>query len=124
MRRPIGIWIIAILAIAAGVLYLAGGLQLMGAVTFSPAPLGNRGLVHGHAERRRGDRVHRRRGGPLVPQAAGARVRDVHGRHRAAGRRVALLLTGDVSYGLSQAILPAFMLWYANRPEIQEAFGF
>ena len=36
MRRPIGIWIISILAVAAGVLYLAGGLNLMGAVTFGP----------------------------------------------------------------------------------------
>jgi hypothetical protein len=36
----------------------------------------------------------------------------------------ALLITGDVAYGLAQAILPGFMLWYANRSDIQEIFGF
>ena len=124
MRRPIGIWIISILAVAAGVLYLAGGLNLMGAVTFGPLRSGTGVWFTGMLSAVAG----------IVFIAAGIGLWSLKplalafamfmGVIGLLGAGWALLVTGDISYGLSQAILPAFMLWYANRPEIQEAFGF
>jgi hypothetical protein len=124
MRRPFGIWILAFIAIAAGVMSLAGGLNLMGAVTFGPLRSGTGVWFTGMLSAVAG----------IVFIAAGiglwslkplalafAMFMSVIGL-LAAGW--ALLLTGDLAYGLSQAIMPAFVLWYANRTEIQEAFGF
>ncbi|HEU0244536.1 MAG TPA: hypothetical protein VFQ75_11575 [Candidatus Limnocylindrales bacterium] len=124
MRRPIGIWIISFLAIAAGVMYLAGGLNLMGAVMFGPARSGTGVWFTGFLSAGIG----------IAFIAIGAALFTLKplalafvmllGVLGLLGAGWALLLTGDLAYGLSQAILPAFLLWYANRPEIQETFGF
>jgi hypothetical protein len=124
MRRPFGVWIIAILAIAAGVLYLAGGLNLMGAVMFGPARSGTGVWFTGLMSVIAG----------LVYIVAGFSLWSLRpwalaftmfmGVVGLLGAGWALLLTGDLAYGLAQAILPGFLLWYANRTEIQDAFGF
>jgi hypothetical protein len=124
MSRPLGVWIISILAIAAGVLYLLGGLNLMGAVMFGPARSGTGVWFTGLMSAVAG----------VVYIAAGFSLWSLRpwalafamfmGVIGLLGAGWALLLTGDLAYGLSQAILPAFMLWYANRPEIQDKFGF
>ncbi len=41
MSRPLGVLILAVLAVLAGVLYLIAGIQLMGIVTFGPVESGN-----------------------------------------------------------------------------------
>ncbi|MFN8521260.1 MAG: hypothetical protein U0667_18185, partial [Chloroflexota bacterium] len=41
MSRPLGVLILAVLAVMAGVLYLIAGIQLMGIVTFGPVESGN-----------------------------------------------------------------------------------
>jgi hypothetical protein len=124
MRRPFGIWILAFVAIFAGVLYVAGGLNLMGAVTFGPARSGTGVWFTGFMSAGIG----------IAFIAVGAALFSLKpvalafvmliGVLGLLGAGWALLLTGDLAYGLSQAILPTFLLWYANRPEIQEAFGF
>jgi hypothetical protein len=124
MRRPFAISLVAILAVAAGVMYLAGGLNLMGAVTFGPARSGTGVWFTGMLSAVAGAVFIAAGVGlwSLKPLAlAFAMFMGVIG---LLGAGWALLLTGDIAYGLSQAILPGFLLWYANRPEVQEAFGF
>jgi hypothetical protein len=124
VSRPFGIYVIAILAVGAGVLALAGGLNLMGAVTFGPLRSGTGVWFTGMLSAGAGIAYIAAGIGlwSLKPLAlAFAMFMAVIG---LLGAGWALLVTGDLSYGLSQAILPSFMLWYANRPEIQEAFGF
>jgi hypothetical protein len=124
MRRPLGVWIIALLGMAAGILYLVGGLNLMGAVTFGPARSGSGVWLTGLMSVVAG----------VVYLAAGFGLWSLRpwalafamfmGVVGLLGAGWALILTGDLAYGLAQAILPGFVLWYANRPEIQEQFGF
>jgi hypothetical protein len=124
MRRPFGVWIIATIGVAAGVLYLLGGLNLMGAVMFGPARSGTgvwftglMSVVAGIVFIAAGIGLWSLKGWALVF----AMFMGVVG---LLGAGWALLVTGDLAYGLSQAMLPAFLLWYANRPEIQDAYGY
>lgn len=124
VKRPLGVWIIAMFAIAAGILYLLGGLNLMGAVMFGPVRSGNGVWFTGFMSLAAG----------IVYIAAGLALWSLRpwalaltmfmGVVGLLGAGLALIVTGDVAYGLAQAIMPGFLLWYSNRPDIQETFGF
>ena len=124
MKRPFGVYILALLAIAAGTLYVMAGLQLMGIVLFGPVQSGNGVWFSGLVGFAAG----------VVFVAAGFSLWTLKpwslafvmlmGVIGLLGAGFTLLATGDLAYGLAQAILPAFLLWYANRSDIQEAFAF
>jgi cytochrome c oxidase subunit IV len=122
MSRPFGVLVLGVLALAAGSLYLLAGIQLMGIVTFGPVESGNGVWITGLFTFIVG----------LIYLAVAfalwslqpwalmfAMIMAVFGLIEAV---FALFATGNLAYGLGQAILPGFILWYANREDIQAHF--
>jgi hypothetical protein len=124
VKRPIGVWVISFIAIAAGVLYLLAGLQQMGIVVFGPVQAGNGLWFSGLVAFAAG----------VVFVAAGVALwllqpwalafTMLMGVFGLLAAGFTLLATGDLASGLGQAILPGFLLWYASRADIQETFTF
>jgi hypothetical protein len=124
MSRPFGVLVLGVLALAAGCLYLLAGLQLMGVQLFGPVESGNGVFLSG---------LFTFVVGVIWLSVAFAlwslqpwalmfcMIMAVFGLISAV---FALFAAGQhsLAYGLGQMILPGFVLWYTNRPDIQEHF--
>jgi hypothetical protein len=123
MSRPIGVIVLAVLAVAAGVLYLIGGLRLMSIVTFGPLPSGNGVWLSGLFTFIVGI-IWLAVGFALWSMRAWAllfvEIMAIFGLVNAV---FVLFATSSLSDGLATAILPAIVLWYANRESIRSQFS-
>ena len=123
MSRPIGVIVLAVLAVAAGVLYLIGGLRLMSIVTFGPLPSGNGVWLSGLFTFIVGI-IWLSVGFALWSMRAWAllfvEIMAIFGLVNAV---FVLFATSSLSDGLATAILPAIVLWYANRESIRSQFS-
>ncbi len=121
MKRPIGVMIFAFLAFMAGIVYMIGGLRLMNVVTFGPVESGNGVWLSGLLTLIVGV-IWWSVGGALLslkPWALMfAQIMAVFGLVNA----VFVMIGSGFEQGLALAILPGFVFWYTNRPEIVEAF--
>ncbi len=122
MSRPLGVLILAVLAVMAGVLYLIAGVQLMGIVTFGPVEVGNgvflAGLltfVVGVIWIGAGTALY-----GLQPWALMfAQIMCVFSLMSAVFSMFAMT---ESRWGLGQAILAGVLLWYLSREETVAAF--
>jgi hypothetical protein len=123
MSRPIGVMVLAFFAVLGGLLYLLAGLQLMSIVTFGPVQSGNGVWLSGLFTFIVG----------IIWIAVGAalwslqpwallflEIMAVFGLVSAV---FTLFATGSLSYGIGAAIIPGFVLWYANRESIRSKFS-
>jgi len=122
MSRPFGVLVLGVMALAVGCLYLLAGIQMMGIVTFGPVESGNGVWITG---------LFTFIVGLIYLSVAFAlwslqpwalmftMIMAVFGLIEAT---FALFSTGSVAYGLGHMILPALILWYANREDIQQQF--
>lgn len=122
MSRPLGVLILSVLAVMAGVLYLIAGVQLMGIVTFGPVESGNgvwiSGLltfIVGVIWVGAGTALY-----GLQPWALMfAQIMAVFSLMSAVFSMFAMQ---DWRWGVGQAILAAALLWYLARQETVAAF--
>lgn len=122
MSRPLGVLILAVLAVMAGVLYLIAGIQLMGIVTFGPVESGNGVWISGLLTFIVG----------VIWIGAGvalyglqpwalmfAQIMAVFSLMSAVFSMFAMT---EWRWGLGQAILAGILLWYLAREETVAAF--
>ena len=123
MSRPIGVIVLAVLAVLAGVVYLIGGLRLMGIVTFGPLESGSGIWLSGLFTFIVG-LIWLSVGFALWSLRAWAllfvEIIAVFGLINAV---FVLFATGSLSDGLAAAILPAVVLWYAQRDTVRQHFA-
>jgi hypothetical protein len=123
MKRPIGVTLLGILCLAAGISYLLVGLQLMGAVTFGPLQSGTGVWAYGLLVTLTG----------VAFAAAGFAMWSLQAWAWLFGQILAVfglveavlvwLSTGDFGAGAAVALFPALVLWYLNRDPVKRAFG-
>lgn len=123
MRVPLGVLILALLAILAGTLELVKGAVFLGAIAFGPIPAGDGRVLIGSLAVIIGIAWIAVGAGAfsLKPWAwmVGVLV-AILGLFEALGT---LLLTLSWEYAVASAILPAAVVWYLNRAAIKGAFG-
>jgi hypothetical protein len=122
MKRPIGVTLIAIVFVIAGVSNVALGLQMTTAVSFGPLPPGTGTWIWGWVVVLTG----------LAYAATGVGFWILHPLAWMGGQLLAiiglfeavaaLLGTGDLGYALGTAVFPLVALWYLNRPSVKAAF--
>ena len=122
MKRPIGVTLIAIVFVLAGVANLGLGLQMTSAVTFGPLPSGTGTWFWGWIVALTG----------LAYAGTGVGFWVLHPLAWMAGQVLAivgifeavaaLLGTGDLGYALATAAFPLIALWYLNRDSVKRAF--
>lgn len=123
MSRPLGVLILSVLAVLAGVLYLIAGVQLMGIVTFGPVESGNGVWISGLLTFIVG----------VIWLAAGtalyglqpwallfAQIMAVFSLMSAVFSMFAMT---EWRWGLGQAILAGVLLWYLAREQTVAAFS-
>lgn len=122
MKTPLGVMILAILAIMAGIMETIWGLRMMNIVTFGPVESGDGVWLAGLFTLIVG----------LIWLAAGfalislkpwalmfVQIIAIFGLVNAV---FAMFATGSISTGLGLMILPGFVFWYTNRDDIVQAF--
>ena len=122
MKRPIGVTLIGIVFLLAGVSDIALGLQMTTAVTFGPLPQGTGTWVWGWLIVVTG----------LAYAGVGVGFWILHPLAWIGGQFLAvigifeaiaaLLGTGSIGYGLATAAFPILALWYLNRDSVKQAF--
>jgi hypothetical protein len=122
VNRPIGVTLVAIVFVVAGVSNVLLGLQMTTAVTFGPLPQGMGTWVWGWLIVLTG----------LAYAGTGVGFWVLHPLAWMAGQVLAivgileavaaLLGTGDLGYALGTAVFPLIALWYLNRPSVKRAF--
>lgn len=123
MKRPLGVTILAILFLAAGLVYMIAGLQLTTAVTFGPVPTGTGAWVWGWIIVLTG----------VALWAGGLAAWALQPWGWILGHFLAILGlleiffivigTGTINYALAATGFPLLLLWYLNRPSVKKAFG-
>lgn len=123
MRVPMGVIVLAVLAIFAGALELMKGAQLLALIAFGPIPAGNGNVLVGALAAVVG----------IVWIAVGAAALSLKPWAWLVASIVAifglfeslltLLITLSWEYALATAILPGVVLWYLNRERVKAAFG-
>jgi hypothetical protein len=123
MKRPIGVTLLGILFLAAGISYLLLGLQMMGAVTFGPLHSGYGVWAYGLLVTLTG----------VAFAAAGFACWSLQPWAWLLGQILAVfglveavlvwLSTGDFGAGVAAGLFPMLVLWYLNREPVKKAFG-
>jgi hypothetical protein len=123
MKRPIGVTLLGILFLAAGISYLLLGLQMMGAVTFGPLQSGSGVWAYGLLVTLTG----------VAFAAAGFACWSLQPWAWLLGQILAVfglieavlvwLSTGDFGAGVAAGLFPLLVLWYLNREPVKRAFG-
>ena len=123
MKRPFGITVLAIIFGAAGISYIAVGLQLTTSVTFGPIEAGSGAWVWGWFIVLTG----------LAFWAGGVAAWRLMPWGWLLGHFLAilgvieaifaLLGTGSLNYALASTAFPFLLLWYLNRSAVKKAFG-
>ena len=121
-RPPFGVLVLGSLAIAIAIVRLLIGIQLLGVVIFGAAPSGSGvglsgilAIVVGVVFLAVGWALWTMRPWALIFTM----IMAVFGLVDAV---FVLLSTGNLAYGLAAAAIPALLLWYCNRKDIQEVF--
>jgi hypothetical protein len=123
MNRPIGVIVLAVLAIMAGVLYLFEGFRLMNIVTFGPIPSGNGVWLSGLFTVIVGV-IWLAVGFALWSlQPWGLLFVEIMAIFGLVNAVFILFATGSLQDGIGAAILPAIVLWYANRESVRAHFA-
>jgi hypothetical protein len=122
VSRPFGVLVLGALAIAIAVVRLVVGLQLLGFVIFGPAQAGDGVALAGILVLIIGA-IYLAVGWALWSMRPWAllftMIMAVFGLVDA---MFVLLATGSVAWGLAAAAIPALLLWYTNREDIQRSF--
>lgn len=123
MRVPMGVAVLAVLAVFAGALELLKGAQLLALIAFGPIPAGDGNVIVGSLAAIAG----------VAWIAVGAAMLSLRSWAWLVGMLVAifglfealftLLLTLSWEYAIVSAIFPALVLWYLSREKIKVAFG-
>ncbi|MET1232965.1 MAG: hypothetical protein ABWY52_08970 [Candidatus Limnocylindrales bacterium] len=123
MKRPIGVTLLGILSLAAGISFLLLGLQLMGAVTFGPLQSGTGVWAYGLLVTLTG----------LAFGAAGFAFWSLQPWAWLFGHILAIfglieavlvwLTTDNFGAGVATGLFPLLVLWYLNREPVKKAFG-
>lgn len=122
MKTPLGVLVLAILAFMAGVMNIIWGFRMMNIVTFGPLETGDGVWLAGLFTLIVG-LIYWSVGGALIslkPWALMfAQIMAIFGLVNAV---FAMFGTGNIATGIGLAILPGFVFWYTNRPDIVSAF--
>jgi hypothetical protein len=123
VKRPIGITILAIIFLAAGLSYMMAGFQMTTAVTFGPVPTGTGTWIWGWLVVLTG----------LAFWAGGLACWRLEPWGWTLGNILAiigvleaifaLLGTGSLNYALAVTAFPFLILWYLHRGSVKAAFG-
>ena len=123
MKRPIGITLLGIVFLAAGISYLLLGLQMTTAVTFGPLDYGSGVWAYGWLIILTG----------VAFAAAGFAAWSLQAWAWMLGQILAILglveavivwlSTGDFGAGAAAGLFPLLVLWYLNRDVVKKAFG-
>jgi hypothetical protein len=123
MGRPFGVIVLGALSIAIATVRFVVGLQLLGFVIFGPAQTGDGLVLAGLLVLLMGA-IYLAVGWALWslrPWALlFAMIMAVFGLVDAV---FVMLATGSVAYGLAAAAIPALLLWYTSREDIQRTFA-
>lgn len=122
-NRPFGVMVLGALAIAIAVVRLVIGIQLLGVVIFGAAQTGSGlglagilALVVGGIYLAVGWALWSMRPWALIFTM----IMAVFGLVDA---MFVLIATGNLAYGIAAAAIPALLLWYTNRDDIQQSFA-
>jgi hypothetical protein len=122
MKTPLGVIILAVIALMLGVMNTIWGLRLMGIVTFGPVESGNGVWLSGLFTLIVG-LIYYSVGFALLSLKPWAlmftQIMAIFGLVNAV---FAMFATGSLSTGLGLMILPGFIFWYTNRDEIVARF--
>jgi hypothetical protein len=122
MKTPLGVMILAIIAIAIGIMDVIWSLRLMGYVTFGPGESGDGIWLSGLFTMIVG-LIWLSAGFALVSLRPWAlmfvEILAIFGLVNAV---FAMFASGSIATGVGLAILPGFIFWYANRESVTSAF--
>jgi hypothetical protein len=122
-KRPIGITILAIIFLAAGVSYMMLGFQMTTAVTSGPLPSGQGTWIWGWLVVLTGLAFWIGGLAAWRLQPFGWLLGHVLAIIGIIEAIFALLGTGNLSYALAISTFPFILLWYLNRASVKKAFG-
>ncbi len=123
MRVPLGVSILAILAILAGVLELVRASMFLGAIAFGPIPAGDGRVLVGALDVLLGVLWVAAGVGAITLRPWAWLFGMIVAIFALFGALFALLATLSWEYAVATAVLPALVVWYLNRAPIREAFG-
>lgn len=122
MSRPLGVLILAVLAVMAGVLYLIAGIQLMGIVTFGPVESGNGVWISGLLTFIVGV-IWLGAGSALFSlQPWGLMFAQIMAVFSLMSAVFSMFAMTEWRWGLGEAILAGAILWYLSREQTVAAF--
>ncbi len=123
MKRPIGVTLLGIISLAAGISLVLTGLQMTTAVSFGPLNFGSGVYLYGWLVVLTG----------LAFGAAGFAFWSMQPWAWMFGNILAILglveatlvwlSTGDIGAGMATTFFPVIILWYLHRDKIKAAFG-
>ena len=123
MKRPIGVTLLGIIFLVAGISFIVTGLQLTTAVTFGPVPTGSGAWIWGWIIVLTG----------VLFWASGLAAFPLQPMAWMLGHIIAifgllevfftLIGTGNLNYALAMTAWPLLLLWYLNRAPVKKAFG-
>ncbi len=123
MKRPIGVTLLGILFLAAGISYILLGFQMTTLVSFGPLQMGSGVWAYGWLVILTG----------VAFAAAGFACWSLQSWAWLFGQILAVfglveavlvwLSTGDFGAGVAAGLFPLLVLWYLNRDPIKKAFG-
>jgi hypothetical protein len=122
VNRPLGVLILSVLAVLAGILYLIAGIQLMGIVTFGPVESGNGVFLSGLLTFVLGV-IWVAAGVALYSlQPWGLMFAQIIAVFSLINAVFAMFMMQEWRWGLGDAILAAVILWYLVREQTVSAF--
>jgi hypothetical protein len=123
VKRPIGITILAIIFLAAGLSYMMLGFQMTTSVTFGPIPTGTGTWFWGWIVVITGLAFW---AGGLAAwrlQPWGWTLGNILAIIGVLEAIFALLGTGSLNYAMAVTVFPFIILWYLHRSSVKAAFG-
>jgi len=123
MKRPIGITILAILFLAAGLSYMMLGFQMTTAVTFGPVPTGSGTWIWGWLVVLTGLAFWIGGLAAWRLQPFGWMLGQILAIVGIIEAIFALLGSGSLNYAMAVTVFPFILLWYLNRASVKKAFG-
>lgn len=121
-RLPTGVIVLAVLATFVGIMDLLWGLRMMGVVTFGPVESGNGVFLSGLLTFVVGLIWLGVAGALTSLKPWGLMFVQIMAIFGLINAVFVMFGTGSFATGIGMMILPGFVFWYANRPEIVERF--